>query len=159
MDLAVETVDQELRGFDAGAGETLGQNVRAKHHERTGLGQGKRRPDSRGVGADEVPLERLEVGRADPDVGEISEPCVHPVHDLAPRDRAIDHRARCLHGRDGGGAESDRRAPRDRGELGQGEIASGEGDFGVSWGQEEASLEDAAPEVARGERSLGYFGD
>jgi adenylosuccinate synthase len=94
MHAAVEQRDQRLERLDADAREALGQHVRAQRHRRANRPHRQDLADARGVAAQQVDLQRREIGLLDPRLREVAESGVDAVDRLVAVGLRIDDRAR-----------------------------------------------------------------
>ena len=97
VDAAIQHLDERRERLEADAGESLRQHVGAQHHHGAHGGDVERFTHSRRVAAQQVDLQRREVVRGDPDVGQRPETGVDAVRRLGAGGLRVDDRPCCGH--------------------------------------------------------------
>ena len=73
MHAFVEQRDERVERLEPDSGEALREHVRAQRDDGADRADGKQIADARGMAAQQIELERLELAGGDPDVGERAE--------------------------------------------------------------------------------------
>ena len=88
--IGVEHRAEQFRQYRARAGKSFGENIRAKQHHRAHLSPRQRSPDSNGMAAHKVDLQRRKFVGRDRDVAQFAEAGGDAVHDIISGDDVVD---------------------------------------------------------------------
>ena len=97
MHAGIEQRDERVERLDSDAGVALREHIRTQRHDRAHDRRRQRFADARGVAAQQIQLEAIELVGWNRDVGQRAEAGVHAVDGAAGRRMRVDDRARPAH--------------------------------------------------------------